>query len=88
MPPSAPLPFPAQPSFLPRGWVRSRCLGGRTLHWQRASDRMADYEFKAASRDGYGIDWPISYADIKPYYDRVERFIGVSASLMLYPAFT
>jgi choline dehydrogenase-like flavoprotein len=37
-------------------WGRSRCLGGRTLHWARATDRMADYEFKAASRDGYGMD--------------------------------
>ena len=53
-------------------WGRSRCLGGRTLHWARATDRMADYEFKAASRDGYGMDWPVSYADMKPYYDRVE----------------
>ena len=47
-------------------WGRSRCLGGRTLHWARATDRMADYEFKAASRDGYGMDWAVSYADMKP----------------------
>ena len=59
-------------------WTRSRCLGGRTMHWARATDRMADYEFKAASRDGYGMDWAVNYADMKPYYDRVERFIGVS----------
>ena len=58
-------------------WGRSRCLGGRTLHWARATDRMADYEFKAASRDGYGMDWAISYADMKPYYDRIESFVGV-----------
>ncbi|HEV2447712.1 MAG TPA: GMC family oxidoreductase, partial [Candidatus Sulfopaludibacter sp.] len=68
-------------------WGRSRCLGGRTMHWARASDRMADYEFKAASRDGYGMDWPIGYADIKPYYDRVESFIGVSAALEGLPQF-
>ena len=68
-------------------WGRSRCLGGRTLHWARASDRMADYEFKAASRDGYGVDWPVTYADMKPYYDRVERFIGVSAALEGLPQF-
>jgi len=48
---------------------------------------MADYEFKAASRDGYGIDWPISYSDIKPYYDRVESFIGVSAAVEGLPQF-
>jgi choline dehydrogenase-like flavoprotein len=59
-------------------WTRSRCLGGRGLHWARATDRMADYEFKAASRDGYGKDWAVTYADMKPYYDRVESFIGVS----------
>lgn len=68
-------------------WGRSRCLGGRSLHWARASDRMADYEFKAASRDGYGMDWAISYADLAPYYDRVESFIGVSASREGWPQF-
>ena len=62
-------------------WTRSRCLGGRTMHWARATDRMADYEFKAASRDGYGMDWAVDYADMKPYYDRVERFIGVSGAM-------
>ncbi len=61
-------------------WGRSRVLGGRTLHWARATDRMADYEFKAASRDGYGMDWAVSYADMKPYYDRVESFVGVSGA--------
>jgi choline dehydrogenase-like flavoprotein len=48
---------------------------------------MADYEFKAASRDGYGMDWAVSYADMKPYYDRVERFIGVSGSYEKLPQF-
>ena len=65
-------------------WGRSRCLGGRTLHWARATDRMADYEFKAASRDGYGMDWPLSYADLKPYYDRVERSSVSAAPLKDY----
>ena len=68
-------------------WTRSRCLGGRTMHWARATDRMADYEFKAASRDGYGMDWAVSYADMKPYYDRVEGFIGVSAAMEGLPQF-
>jgi choline dehydrogenase-like flavoprotein len=68
-------------------WTRSRCLGGRTMHWARATDRMADYEFKAASRDGYGMDWAVDYADMKPYYDRVERFIGVSAAMEGFPQF-
>ncbi len=68
------------PADKPFRWSRSRVLGGRTLHWGRCSDRMSDFEFKAASRDGYGDDWPISYRDIEPYYERVERFIGVSAA--------
>ncbi len=68
-------------------WTRSRCLGGRTMHWARATDRMADYEFKAASRDGYGMDWAVNYADMKPYYDRVERFIGVSGAMEGMPQF-
>jgi choline dehydrogenase-like flavoprotein len=79
-------PYTTSPETTYR-WGRSRCLGGRTLHWARASDRMADYEFKAASRDGYGMDWAVSYADMKPYYDRVERFIGVSGSYEKLPQF-
>lgn len=75
------------PADEPFAWSRSRVLGGRTLHWSRASDRMSDLEFKAASRDGYGENWPISYADIAPYYDRVERFIGVSAAPANLPQF-
>lgn len=79
-------PYTTAPETVYR-WSRSRVLGGRTLHWARASDRMADYEFKAASRDGYGMDWPITYADLSPYYDRVERFIGVSGQRNNFPQF-
>ncbi len=79
-------PTPRLPDTVHR-WGRARVLGGRTLHWARASDRMADYEFKAASRDGYGMDWAVSYADMKPYYDRVESFIGVSAAMEGFPQF-
>jgi choline dehydrogenase-like flavoprotein len=79
-------PYTTSPETL-YSWGRSRCLGGRTLHWARATDRMADYEFKAASRDGYGMDWAVSYADMKPYYDRIESFIGVSASAEGWPQF-
>jgi choline dehydrogenase-like flavoprotein len=75
------------PDGKPFRWSRSRVLGGRTLHWGRVSDRMSDHEFKAASRDGYGDDWPISYRDVAPYYDRVERFIGVSAAAAGLPQF-
>jgi choline dehydrogenase-like flavoprotein len=71
----------------PFTWSRSRVLGGRTLHWSRASDRMSDLEFKAASRDGYGENWPVSYSDVAPYYDRVEKLIGVSATAANLPQF-
>lgn len=73
-------PYTTGPDTVYR-WGRSRCLGGRTVHWARATDRMADYEFKAASRDGHGMNWDVDYATMKPYYDRVERFIGVSAAV-------
>ncbi len=75
------------PEDKPFHWLRSRVLGGRTLHWARVSDRMSDFDFHAASRDGYGDDWPLSYADVAPYYSRVERFIGVSAAAEGLPQF-
>ncbi|HMD98308.1 MAG TPA: GMC family oxidoreductase [Terriglobia bacterium] len=58
-------------------WWRSRMLGGRTNHWGRISLRMGPYDFKPRSRDGKGIDWPISYDDLAPYYDKTEELIGV-----------
>lgn len=61
-------------------WFRSRILGGRTNHYGRISLRFADYDFKSFSRDGVGTDWPISYEDIAPYYDKAEAFIGVTGS--------
>jgi choline dehydrogenase-like flavoprotein len=64
----------------PFKWIRVRALGGRLLAWERQSYRMSDLDFKAASRDGYGDDWPISYQDLVPYYEEVERYIGVSGS--------
>jgi choline dehydrogenase-like flavoprotein len=79
-------PYTTAPGTVYR-WGRSRCLGGRTMHWARATDRMADYEFKAASLDGYGMNWDVTYADMKPYYDRVESFIGVSAAMEGMPQF-
>jgi choline dehydrogenase-like flavoprotein len=62
----------------PFHWIRMRVLGGRSLSWGRQSYRMGDIDFKAASRDGYGDDWPISYEDLVPYYEKVEKFIGIS----------
>jgi len=58
-------------------WVRARLLGGKTNIWGRLALRLSDYDFKAKSRDGYGEDWPIGYADIEPYYDRVDRYLGI-----------
>jgi choline dehydrogenase-like flavoprotein len=59
-------------------WVRARVLGGKTQLWGRLALRLSDHEFKGKSRDGYGEDWPISYADVHPYYDRVDRLLGIS----------
>ena len=61
-------------------WFRSRVLGGRTNHYGRVTLRMAEYDFKPRSTDGLGFDWPITYSDIAPYYDKAEEFIGVTGS--------
>lgn len=66
------------PERKPFVWVRGRQVGGRTIMWGRQTYRFSDLDFKAASYDGYGDDWPIGYDDVEPYYDRVEKFIGVS----------
>ena len=69
------------PEGKPFHWVRSRFVGGKLLHWGRNARRLSDYDFQAADRDGYGENWPIRYAEMAPYYDKVESFIGVSASI-------
>jgi len=61
-------------------WFRSRIIGGRTNHYGRISLRFAEYDFKPYSRDGMGVDWPITYSDVAPYYDKAESFIGVHGS--------
>ncbi|MAU63291.1 MAG: GMC family oxidoreductase [Flavobacteriaceae bacterium] len=61
-------------------WFRSRMLGGRTNHWGRISLRFGPNDFKKKSIDGFGEDWPISYKDIKPYYDKLDKLIGVFGS--------
>jgi len=58
-------------------WFRSRIVGGRTNHWGRIALRFAPVDFRARSHDGMGDDWPISYEDVAPYYDKVESYIGV-----------
>ena len=69
------------PYTTPRGktflWYRGRQLGGRLHTWSRHVPRMSNYEFKSASLRGCGVDWPLSYEDLAPYYDIVERTLGV-----------
>ncbi|MCP5112645.1 MAG: GMC family oxidoreductase, partial [bacterium] len=58
-------------------WGRARILGGRTNHWNCVALRLSEEDFQPRSRHGYGIDWPITYDELAPYYDKVESFIGV-----------
>jgi choline dehydrogenase-like flavoprotein len=59
-------------------WMRGYHVGGRSITWGRQSYRFSDLDFEANAKDGYGVDWPIRYADIAPWYDYVEEWIGVS----------
>lgn len=61
-------------------WIRGNILGGRSLLWSRACYRWSDLDFEANAKEGIGIDWPIRYKDIEPWYGYVESFIGVSGS--------
>jgi len=61
-------------------WFRSRMVGGRTNHWGRISLRFGPNDFKRKSIDGLGDDWPIGYDELKPYYDKVDKLIGVFGS--------
>ena len=64
----------------PFNWYRGRQLGGKEHLWGRNALRMSDYEFKAAGYDGFGANWPIGYDELAPWYDKVERFLGVHGS--------
>jgi len=61
-------------------WWRARMLGGRTNHWGRISLRFGPDDFQRRNIDGLGDNWPITYADVAPYYDRVDRLVGVFGS--------
>jgi len=61
-------------------WFRSRIVGGRTNHWGRIALRFAPIDFKCRTSDGMGDDWPITYEELSPYYDKVESYIGVFGS--------
>ncbi len=66
-------------------WVRGDIVGGRSLLWSRACYRWSDLDFEANMKDGHGVDWPIRYKEIAPWYDYVESFIGVSGSVEKIP---
>ncbi len=65
----------------PFDWIRGNHVGGRSIMWGRQCYRKSDIDFEANLKDGYGVDWPIRYKDIDPWYDYVEPFIGISGSV-------
>ena len=69
----------------PFDWVRGYQVGGRSLTWGRQCYRLSDLDFGANQQDGIGVDWPLRYRDIAPWYDYVERFIGVSGNYEKLP---
>ncbi len=69
----------------PFSWIRGYHLGGRSLLWGRQVYRWSDLDFEANAQDGFGVDWPIRYKDLAPWYDYVESFIGVSGSMENLP---
>ena len=64
----------------PFNWVRGYQVGGRSLTWGRQCYRLSDLDFEANLKDGHGVDWPIRYKDLAPWYDYVEDFVGISGS--------
>ncbi|PYR89527.1 MAG: GMC family oxidoreductase [Acidobacteria bacterium] len=66
-------------------WYRTRMLGGRTNHWGRISLRFGPYDFRRKSIDGLGDDWPITYDDMKPYYDKLDRLVGIFGTIENLP---
>lgn len=69
------------PDDKPFSWIRGYQLGGRSILWHRQSYRLSDLDFGANAKDGHGVDWPIRYKDIAPWYDHVETFAGISGSM-------
>lgn len=61
-------------------WIRANQLGGKSLLWARQTFRLSDYDLTANAKDGHGIDWPIRYKDLAPWYDYVETFAGIAAA--------
>jgi choline dehydrogenase-like flavoprotein len=63
-------------------WVRANVVGGRSLLWARMCYRLSDLDFEANAKDGHGVDWPIRYKDLEPWYNYVETFVGVSGQAL------
>ncbi len=66
------------PEDRPFDWIRGRQVGGKSIMWARQSYRLSDVDFGAPERDGFGIDWPLRYDELEPWYDYVEGFAGIS----------
>lgn len=66
-------------------WMRGYHVGGRSLTWGRQSYRLSDLDFTANLKDGHGVDWPIRYKDIAPWYDYVEKYVGISGEALGIP---
>jgi choline dehydrogenase-like flavoprotein len=66
-------------------WIRGDVVGGRSLLWARQCYRLSDLDFEANKKEGIGIDWPIRYKDLSPWYDYVERFVGISGQAERIP---
>jgi choline dehydrogenase-like flavoprotein len=64
----------------PYDWIRGYQVGGKSLIWARQTQRWSDFEFDGPARDGLGFDWPIRYADLAPWYSRVEKFVGIAGN--------
>ena len=74
------VPYTFNPDH-PYNWVRVRLFGGRSLFWSRQSFRLSDYELQGKSHDGFGENWPLTYAELAPFYSRVEEIFQVSGAM-------
>ena len=68
------------PEGKPFAWIRGNHLGGRSIMWGRQSYRLSPQDFEANAKDGHGCDWPIRYNDLAPWYDHIEKFVGVAGT--------
>jgi choline dehydrogenase-like flavoprotein len=73
------------PEKLPYEWFRARNVGGRTMFWGRFANRFNEGDFRMRSTDGHGMDWPLQYKDLAPYYDKAEIFMGVCGDKENHP---